>query len=430
MKKLLLILPQNMRSNFGGVSRSGKAGFIRLALPAIAALTPPGWDIQIIDARVTPIDYSAAADLVGITSFTSEVPSAYKIADGFRERGVKVVMGGVHASALPEEALEHADTVVVGEAEHVWSQLLDDLSSGTMKRIYKAEGHPDLKGLPLPRKDLLDRKMFNEGYNILQATRGCPFDCDYCSVTTFFGKTFRTRPVAEVIDEIRGFDTKKFYFLDDNIAGKPVYAKELFRALIPLKRIWGGQTSIMLTKDDELLDLYYRSGGRHALIGFESISKKNLENINKSWNSLTNYKDAIKKVQDAGISLVGTFIFGLDDDDPSIFQRTFEFILDSGIDSPVYHILVPYPGTKIYKKFNDEGRIIKRDWSRYHTAEVVIQPKSMTVEELQRGYAWIYKESYKWGLMAKRMFRSPWGLSTRIPAILYYRSKGLKAKSS
>jgi radical SAM superfamily enzyme YgiQ (UPF0313 family) len=187
--KLLLILPENRRSYWGGVSRSGKAGFARLSLTTVAALTPPEWEVEIHDARVRPVDYAAGADLVGITGLTAEMPSAYEIADGFRARGVTVVMGGVHVSALPDEALKHADAVVVGEAEGVWLKLLEDFQLGGLKKRYSS-GLCSMENMAVPRRDLLDRSMYGSGFNTLQATRGCPFDCDYCAVTAFFGQEF------------------------------------------------------------------------------------------------------------------------------------------------------------------------------------------------------------------------------------------------
>ena len=429
-KKLVLILARNDRSYFGGLSRSGKAGFMRLALPTLAAMTPTDeWETEIIDARVTDINYDMAADLVGIGGFTSEIPSAYAIADKFRAAGKKVVLGGVHVSALPEEALDHADAVVIGEAEGVWDTLLEDFSRGEMKKTYKARDLPTLEHLALPRRNLIDRSMYGSGYNVLQATRGCPFDCEYCAVTVFYGHTFRTRPVAEVIDEIRGFDTKEFVFLDDNIAGKPPYAKELFKALIPLNKTWGGQTAITLARNDELMRLYAKSGGRYAFIGFESLSDKNLAKIQKSWNSPKGYREAIRKLHDAGINVVGSFIFGLDDDGPNVFKNTFDFIMETKIDAAMFNILTPFPGTRLYDSMEKEGRIIDHDWAKYHTGEVVVKPTGMTVEELQRGYWWIYKETNKTMNILKRCLRSPFGIPYRIGMNLSYRNKARKMPS-
>lgn len=424
--KLKLILPRNERSYWGRVSRSGKAGFVRLSLPTLAGLTPKQWDVEIIDARVKTVDYDAKADLVGITGLTSEMPSAYEIADNFRKKGVKVVMGGVHVSALPEEALEHADAVVVGEAELVWAGLLEDLEKGELKKIYKAERLCDMKNMAVPERRLFDRSMYGSGFNTLQATRGCPFNCDYCAVTAFFGNDFRVRPVEEVIEEIRGFDSTEFFFMDDNIVGRPKYAKELFERLIPLGVKWGSQASITMAKDPELLRLYARSGGNYAFIGFESLSQKNLDNMRKGWNTAKGYKEAIKRIHDAGINIIGSFVFGLDEDDKTVFKNTFDFIMETNIDAAQFHILTPLPGTVTYKTLQKEGRIIDRDWGKYHTGEVVFQPRGMTVEELQNGYYWIFRQTYSVKNILKRSLRSPNGVAYRIAANLSYRKKALK----
>ncbi len=424
--KLLLILPNSERGWWGKVSRSGKAGFVRLSLPTIAALTPPEWEVEILDARVTPVDYNANVDLVGISAYTNEIPPAYAIADGFRKKGVTVVMGGVHVSALPDEALKHADSVVIGEAEDLWAKLLQDFKDGLLKDKYQAHSLTNMKNMVIPRRELLDRSMYGSGFNTLQSSRGCPFDCDYCAVTAFFGNEFRTRPVEEVVSEIKAIGAKEFFFMDDNIIGRPKYAKKLFKALIPLKLTWGSQASITLARDPELMELYAKSGGTYAFIGFESLSQKTLEKLNKGWNSADEYADSIKKIQKAGINIVASFVFGLDGDDPGVFRRTFDFIMKNKVDAAQYHILTPLPGTRTYSEMDKDGRITNRDWSCYHTGEVVYKPIGMTPEELLDGYHWIFKETYTAKNILKRALRSPRGLKYRIGANLSYRNKARK----
>lgn len=426
MKKLLLILPRHEQGFWGHVSRSGKAGMVRLSLSTVAALTPPGWQVEILDSRVTPVDYDAPADLVGITAFTAEIPSAYKIADGFRKKGTPVVMGGFHVSALPDEALEHADSVVVGEAEPVWKTVLSDVEQNRLQPVYKADGPADMDSMAIPCRHLLDRSRYSTGFYTIQATRGCPYNCEYCAVSAFFGRTYRTRPVAEVIQEIKGFDTKNFFFVDDNITGKVKYAKELFRALTPLKLTWGGQTAITIAKDEELLSLYAKSGGRYAFIGFESLSEKNLARMNKSWNSPETYVKAIGQIHKKGINILGSFIFGLDDDDPGVFQRTVEFVRESRIDAAQFHILTPFPGTRLYDKMVADGRITSSDWGRYHTSDVVFSPASMSAEELQNGYWWAFRRTYSIYDTLKRCLRSPRNIKSRVALNLGYRKKAIQ----
>jgi len=397
-----------------------------LSLPTLAALTPPDWEVEIHDTRVSPVDYNRPCDLVGITAFTAEIPSAYSIADEFRKRGVPVVMGGVHVSALPEEALAHADAVVIGEAEEVWEGLLRDAAAGNLRRMYKGEKLCEMKGMKIPRRDLIDRSMYVAGFHTIQATRGCPHDCEYCAVTGVFGRKFRMRPVAEVIDEIRKFDTRDFIFVDDNICGNSDYAKELFTALIPLKKTWGGQTSITFSRDDELLDLYARSGGKYAFIGFETISQESLASINKQWNHADAYGDAIKKIHRAGINILGSFIFGLDTDDTSVFDNTLDFIMEHRIDAVAFNVLTPLPGTRLYQKLESEGRIFDRDWAKYHICEVVFQPKKMTPQELQTGFYRTFRKAYSMGNMLKRVLRSPRGLPYRIAVNYSYHKKAMR----
>lgn len=421
-RQLLLVLPRNPRGYWGAVT-NGKTGFARLTLPALAALTPPGWDVEILDARVAEPDYLRPVDLVGITAFTAEAPSAYAMADGFRRRGVPVVIGGVHASARPEEALLHADAVVIGEADEVWATLLADAAAGRLQRVYRADRYCDLRSVPVPRRDLLDRRLYVSGFNTVQATRGCPRDCAYCAVTGVFGRSFRTRPVADVIAEIRGLDTREFLFVDDNICGNPAYARELFQALVPLGRAWGGQTDITLARDDEMLRLYARAGGRYAFIGFESLSETNLAAINKQWGNLRAYGEAIRTLHAAGINILGSFIFGLDDDDPGIFRRTLDFVTAHRIDAVQYHILTPFPGTRLYDAMEAAGRITERDWSRYHTSEVVFTPRGMTAKELQEGFYRVCRESYTWRRIIRRTMRSPRGMLLRLAMNINYRHK-------
>jgi radical SAM superfamily enzyme YgiQ (UPF0313 family) len=425
IRKLLLILPQTGRGYWGSVSKKGKAGLVRLSLPTVAALTPSNWDVEILDARVTPVDFTKKADLVGITALTDEILNAYTIADGFKKEGIKVVMGGIHVSALPEEALHHADSVVIGEAEPVWTKLLRDAEKDSLKPRYQASSLIAMDSMPTPRRGLLERKMY-ASFNTVQATRGCPFNCGYCAVTAFFGKEYRTRPIPDVIDEIRSFDTRDFFFVDDNIIGESSYAKELFKALIPLKRVWGGQATIRIAEDEELLSLYAKSGGKYAFIGFETLSQKNLKTLKKSWNATSRYEEAIKRIHKAGINILGSFIFGLDEDDTTVFEETFDFIMQNGIDAAQFHILTPFPGTELYNTMEKDGRIIDKDWSKYHTGEVVFMPKNMTCDELQRGYWNTFRKTYRIYDIFKRSIRSPRNIVFRIGMNLSYRKKALK----
>ena len=394
------------RSPVQFVSRREKAiNFSRLSLATVAALFPRGTKIEIINDSIEEIDYDEAVDLVGITSITSTAPRAYEIADRFREKGIPVLMGGIHPSALPEEAIKHADSVVIGEAEGQIKRVVNDLKNGKLQKFYRCETRPSLKNLPLPRTDLYQKNKYYKELHMIQTTRGCPFNCDFCSVTDFFGQTYRTRPIADIVREIKTVSRRTLiFFVDDNIAGYPKYAKELFKALIPLKIKWFGQASLVIAKNRELLRLAAKSGCTSLFMGIESVSPNSLKEVGKSMNKVEDYKESIKIIHGHGIGIVGAFIFGFDSDKKSVFEETVSFIDKNQIELASLAILTPLPGTRLYDKMEKEGRIIERDWSKYTIGEVVFQPKLLTVEELQEGYYWARKHVSSFNSIYKRTF--------------------------
>jgi radical SAM superfamily enzyme YgiQ (UPF0313 family) len=296
-----------------------------LAPAAIAALTPPEVDLSITDENITTIDFQKEVDLVGLTVLTATAKRAYQIADFFRIRGVKIVLGGIHASIMPDEASEHADAVVIGEAEGVWPQVIEDFKAGRLQKVYRQHERPSLIGMQVPRRDLFKKGAYFFP-NTVSTTRGCPHNCSFCSVTLFFGRSYRCRPLAEVVNEIKVIDKgTPIIFVDDNIVGKPSYAKQLFQALIPLKLKWVGQSSVNIAKDEELLSLAATSGCIGLLIGFESLSPASLAGIGKKINVINEYEAVIRKIHSYNIGIHGCFIFGLDEDDEGIFRRTVRF---------------------------------------------------------------------------------------------------------
>jgi radical SAM superfamily enzyme YgiQ (UPF0313 family) len=396
--KLELIVPATHKNR----RKSGKVLLPPLGMAVIAALTPPDVEVSITDENVTRIDYQKDVDLVGITSLTSTSQRAYEIADTFRARGKKVVLGGIHPSVLPEEAIQHADAVVIGEAEGIWPTVIADFKENRLQKIYRQDVRPSLSGLPHPRRDLFAKKSYYFA-NTIYTTRGCPYACSFCTVTSFFGRTFRCRPVADVIAEIKTLNRKKhFIFLDDNIVGNPTYSKDLFRALIPLKIKWVGQCSVIITKDDELLKLAAASGCVDLFIGFESLSESSLKAINKKTNSVAEYETIIQKLHDAGIGVHGFFIFGLDGDDADSFQRTVRFAQKARLESAQFDILTPYPGTAIFTSLDKESRIINKDWSQYGH-DLMFVPKSLSREILQEGRTWAWREFYNLPSIWKRL---------------------------
>ena len=395
--------------------------FARLTLTTLAALTPPGIEVKITDENVEPIDFEEEVDLVGITGMVMHAKRVYEIAKRFRDRGIPVAMGGPHASSCSTEAKEHVDSVVIGEAETVWPGLINDLQMGHLKPFYKAEGYCSMRDLPPPRLDLLRKEAYMT-INCVQTTRGCPHQCDFCHVTHFFGKTYRCRPVDEIIQEVERLSGEFIVFIDDNIAGNRQHAKELFSRLKPLKKKWAGQASLTLTRDPELMRLAAESGCVSLFIGMESLSPENLKEMNKAFNRAHQFEEALRALHDHDIMVVAGFIFGLDHDDEGVFERTLRFCERNRIELPSFFILTPLPGTPLFQRMESEKRLLHKDWSKYNGATVVFRPKLMTEETLQRGFNWLCKEGYSWGSIVKRVFHPQQRFFTRVLSNVAYRS--------
>ena len=392
-----------------------------LGMATVAALTPPGFEISLTDENVTTVDFEKEVDLVGITALTCTVHRAYQIADAFRTRGVKVVMGGIHPSVMPEEASQHADAVVVGEAEGIWADVIEDFKANKLRRIYRQDKYPSLVGLPIPRRDLYAKGAYHFR-NTLSATKGCPYSCSFCSVSTIYGRKYRCRPVDEITKEIETLDRSKIIgFVDDNIVGNPRFAKELFRALIPYKIKWVAQCSVTIASNDELLKLGADSGCIELLIGFESLSQENLTAVGKKINVVDEYEDVIRKVHAHGIAIHGFFIFGLDADDVDIFERTLYFAQKMRLESAQFAWPVPYPGTTLAEEMDKAGRIVTKDWSQYEST-LVLEPKKMSRETLQQKRDWVWRKFYTLPSIWRRL-----GVIRRYSVLLwvvnlYYRS--------
>ncbi|MDI9390717.1 MAG: radical SAM protein [Synergistota bacterium] len=374
-----------------------------LGLSTIAALVKPGIEVSILDEHVEPLNYDDTADLVGISVMTAVAPRAYEIAERFMARGAKVVLGGPHPSALPEEAIQHCDAVVIGEAEGSWQRLIDDFERGHLEKFYFNENRPDLANLPEPRRDLYKKKAYFVESTI-QTSRGCPYGCSFCSVSNVFGKAYRHRPVEDVVRSIEHMGKRLVGFMDDNVAGNRRYSKELFKALAPLKIKWAGQASVNMTEDQELLELAEKSGCVGLFMGFETVSKESMGEIGKSHNKIEEFKANVRRLHDHGIVVLGAFIFGFDSDDRDVFKRTVDFVYGAKIDLAQFSILTPLPGTKFYEKLSSENRIIDTDWSKYDMGHVVFKPAQMSPEELDEGATWAWKEFYSRGSIARRVF--------------------------
>ncbi|MDD5687862.1 MAG: radical SAM protein [Elusimicrobia bacterium] len=382
-----------------------------LALATIAALTPPNIEVNIIDENIEQIDFDIDTNLVGITASTFLAPRAYEIADEFRKRNIKVILGGIHPSMLPDEAIQHADTVVIGEAEEVWSNLIDDCKKNKLKQFYQSTQKPDLSKQPIPRWDLLKNNSYN--LHTIQTTRGCPFDCEFCSVKVFWGPQYRYKSIEKVLKEVETammLEKKRIFFVDDNFIGNKKRTKELLNVLIPLKISYYIQASVDLANDEELLELLAKSGCNSVLIGFESISGKVIEQMNKSYsNKVEGYAQSIKKIQSFGIGIQGSFIFGYDSDDVSVFEKTVNFVQNAELEIASLHVLTPFPGTKLSERLNSEGRILHKDWNKYDGENVCFRPKLMAPEVLQNGVVWAQQKVYTFENIFTRL-KAIWGL--------------------
>ena len=370
-----------------------------LSLPLIAALTPLEVAISIIDDLITPLNLETdlkEVDLVGITVLSGTALRAYQIADAYRKKGTTVILGGIHPTAVPDEAIGHADAVVIGEAEESWPQVIRDFRRGVLKPFYRQERLTSLSDLPVPRRDIHgSRGYFPLG--VVQATRGCPYRCEFCSVRTFFGDTFRLRPVGDVISEIRGIRHRLIMFNDDNIIGHPRYSRELLQALAPLKKKWVGQASLAGLRDERTIRSMAQSGCIGLLIGFESIIEENIASIGKLQNKPSQYMEVIETLHRHGIAIWGSFIFGFDHDDPTVFERTVEFAIRAKIFSAVFAVLTPYPGTEFYNRMRAEGRLTdERWWSKEDQQDRAphCEPRGMSRQQLRDGWKWAWKEFY------------------------------------
>lgn len=427
IRKILLISPSY--SEPGLISR-----FLRFkprALEYLPSLAPE-YNYEIVDENIEKLNpkHLKDVDLVGITTMTVSALRAYQIADEIRAMGIPVVMGGSHVTFLPEEAIKHADSVVIGEAEGVWPKLLKDFENGRQKKFYKNEELVKLSGLPLTGQRQLSKKYKYFFDKTIQLTRGCPFNCSFCSVTHFFGRKYRHRPIPEatkgikeIIEEDETSKLKRvlgslwkevrkpvFVFLDDNIYGQQNYTKELCKALIPLKILWGSQCSVNAAQDKETVKLMAESGARVLFVGFESINPSVLDEIGKRQNKIGFYKQAMKIFHRNGITVMAAFVFGFDHDTNSSFEETVKFAKAINSDFAQFTILTPLSGTSLREKLEKEGRITSNDWSKYNFEEVVFEPKKMSADELSKGSERSWKEFYSlWSILERSpLFQKEW----------------------
>ena len=419
--KIYLVSPTHYQPD-GSLHRTTRYWTSGLTLPMLRALTPPEHTVETVDELFYDVDLDSEADVVGLTAMGPQIARAYDLADHFRARGKKVVFGGTWVTLTPEDALRHADAVVAGEAESVWKTVLDDLAAGRSRGIYRSpEWHSledlprlDYRSLPLFKHDAWKTSWLYRQYFHwpLVFSRGCPHPCEYCAVQTFYRRSFRTRPVDDVladVETIRSLGGDRLLFLDDNPIGHPEKAKELFRALIPYRVKWASQCTINIARDPELLDLAARSGCVTLSIGLESIQEASLESVRKGFNLPTRFAEDLRAIRNKGIQVIALVMVGLDGDDPGTFGRTLEFLIENKVSFLKLFTPCPYPGTKYHDDMAAQGRLLTRDLRRYDYGSALVQPLHFTPEELLDGFVKTYRSFYSLPSIAKRLLPPPRG---------------------
>ncbi len=386
-----------------------------IPLLVLAALTPDRHHVTVADENVRPLRYDDRPDLVGITVNVDTANRAYGIASRYRNLGVPVILGGIHASANPHEALMHGDSVCIGEAEDLWEGILADAGNGVLRRRYFNPTPTDMAKTPIPAWGKLDRSQYLYT-NVVVASRGCPFQCDFCYNSNGHVHHYRNRPVANVLAEITHLQSRQIMFVDDNLIGNIDWTRKLIAAINPLGITWHAAVSANLGAHPDLMDAMARSGCRSLFIGFESINSASVHSVNKRQNDTARYERLIGDLHARGIMVNASMAFGFDHDGQDVFDSTVAWLTANKVETMTAHILTPYPGTTLYEQLDAQGRIIDRDWSRYNTSHVVFQPKQMSPEQLREGYLRAYREFYSFKSILKRLPDDP---RRRAPYLLF-----------
>jgi radical SAM superfamily enzyme YgiQ (UPF0313 family) len=381
----------------------------------LASVTPPHYRIEVIDENIQPFRYTAA-DIVGITAYTSSAHRAYQIAQLYREQGITTVMGGIHASMMPDEALRFCDAVVVGEAETIWPNVLKDFEMNRLQKQYEA-AWPSLETLPIPRRDILQNRYYTWGS--IQTSRGCPMNCTFCSVTAFNGRRFRRRPLESVIEELKQIPQNRVMLTDDNIIGHgkkdAEWAFAFFTRILDegIKKVFFAQASILFGENPNLIRVASKAGLKIVFVGMESVNADTLESYHKGINldrlNQNRYVELIRNIRKNGVSVLGAFVLGDDHDDRSVFHSTLQFVESSQIDVLQVSKLTPLPGTELWKSMQRDNRILDENfpqaWDDYRFTKMVFIPAKMSIEEVYEGFTYLRTAYYSfWKTLKRTLF--------------------------
>jgi radical SAM superfamily enzyme YgiQ (UPF0313 family) len=375
--------------------------FPPLGLATLASYLSPDDEVELIDDHVEPLRTDDCPDLVVIQVYITSAYRAYRLADHYRARGAYVVLGGLHVTSLPDEAAPHADTIFIGPGEDTWPRFLADFARGQPERVYRSQVRT-LEGLPRIRRDLIKRRLYLVPNSIV-VSRGCPHVCDFCYKEAFFegGRSFYTQSVDAALAEIERLPGRHLYFLDDHLFGDRRFASSLFDGMRGMGRLWQAAGTVNAVLAPALLEKAVESGLRSLFVGFETLNPANLTEQRKYQNLRRDYSAAIRRLHDLGVMINGSFVFGMDGDDGPVFERTVEWAVEHGIETATFHILTPYPGTALYRRLSEQGRLTIHDWDLYDTRHTVFRPAHLTADQLERGYHWAYREFYRWRSIAR-----------------------------
>lgn len=375
--------------------------FPPIGLATLAGYFSDDDEVEIVDQHVEHLDIDDFPDLVCIQVYITNAYRSYRIADHYRQRGVHVVLGGLHVTSLPEEAGQHADTIIVGPGEEAFPRFVADFRNHCAATVYVARER-QIKDIPPVRRDLIKRSKYFVP-NSLVVSRGCPHHCDFCYKDAFYsgGRSFYTTCIDRALAEIEGLPGRHLYFLDDHLLGSPTFARELFEGMRGMNRVFQGAATVQSILDGDLIVKARDAGLRSIFVGFETFSPENLRAENKYQNLSRDYAACVRRLHELGIMINGSFVFGMDYDDRDTFKRTVEWGIENAITTATYHILTPYPGTRQYQRMEAEGRILTHDWDKYDTRTVLYRTCGLTAGELKEGYEWAYREFYRWRNIAR-----------------------------